>query len=131
MALPDDLRQTAPDARDIEEALGGDRSGYTVCCPSVEELTSPRAGKRRDGSLAILYTDATFQQMFFERSCRPQTQAEVTRVERMLRRKFYCEQEYSHSYAVYDVQGSKVLDYIRIRSGCKCLVRRRSKRKRL
>jgi len=116
---------------DAEDSDAAGLAGFTVCCPAVEERTSPRAGLRLDGSLGLLYADPDFQQIFFERSCSRQAAAAEgdSEVERQLRRRVRCEQEYSNSYAVYNISGSKVLDYIRIRSGCRCQIRRKSKRK--
>ena len=104
-------------------------AGYSVCCPAVEERTSPKAGRRRDGTLALLFADAEFQQVFFERSCDSQGDRKP-RLPRISRRHYRCVQEYSYSYAVLDIDGSKVLDMIRIRSGCRCEVKRRANRRR-
>ena len=101
-----------------------------MCCPAGEELTSPQAGTKRDGTLGILYADDQFQQMFFERSCQRGTDGEDTVADRRLRRRYRCVQQYSHSYAVYRENGTKVLDYIKIRSGCRCEMKKRGKRKR-
>ncbi|XP_043239216.1 uncharacterized protein LOC122390384 isoform X1 [Amphibalanus amphitrite] len=133
LPLPDELE--SPEA-DREASLATlrryspRRGGFSVCCPAGEELTSPRAGTRRDGSLGILYADDKFRQMFFERSCRARADDEDSLAERRRRRRYRCVQQYSHSYAVYNVNGTKVLDYIRIRSGCKCEVKSKRKRKR-
>ena len=133
LPLPDELE--SPEA-DQEASLATlrryspRRGDFAVCCPAGEELTSPRAGTRRDGSLGILYADDKFRQMFFERSCRARAEAEDSPAERRPRRRYRCVQQYSHSYAVYNVNGTKVLDYIRIRSGCKCEMKSKAKRRR-
>ena len=133
LRLPDELQSPRTDQEASLATLrrySPRRRGFSVCCPAGEELTSPRAGTRRDGSLAILYADDNFQQIFFERSCQARTAGEDSVVDRRLRRRYRCVQQYSHSYAVYNVNGTKVLDYIRIRSGCKCEVKNRARRKR-
>ncbi|XP_037081803.1 uncharacterized protein LOC119102525 [Pollicipes pollicipes] len=135
LPLPDDLQESAEDP-ELEDGrqraalrYADPAADFTVCCPAKEERTSPHAGTRRDGSLAFLYSDADFKQMFFERSCREQTDEEVALVRRLVRRRFRCVQEYSYSYAVYDVNGAKMLDFIRIRSGCRCEIKQRSNRR--
>ncbi|KAF0288773.1 hypothetical protein FJT64_012859 [Amphibalanus amphitrite] len=124
--LPSDLQESG---ERIELEHGRRRyaqpSGdFSVCCPAVEERTSPKAGTRRDGSLALLYASDEFKQVFFERSC------DTRGPQPLPRRRHRCAQEYSYSYAVLDISGNKVLDLIRIRSGCRCEVKRRSNRRR-
>ena len=134
LPLPDELESPETDQEASLATLrrySPRRGDFSVCCPAGEELTSPRAGTRRDGSLGILYADDKFRQMFFERSCQARADGEeAPAAERRLRRRYRCVQQYSHSYAVYNVNGTKVLDYIRIRSGCKCEMKSRTRRRR-
>lgn len=108
--------------RAVRHRYAAPQRGATVCCPAVEERTSPLAGARLDGTPALLDTTGGVRQIFFESSCRNQTAGETARLSQHLRRRHAvrCVQEYSYSLAVYNINGSRVLDYMRIRSGCRC-----------
>lgn len=128
LQLPTDLQDSVElvELADGRSRYANPSGDYTVCCPSVEEQTRPVAGRRRDGSLALLYNSTEFQQVFFEHSCDTRGNQPPLRLPK---RRTRCVQEYSYSYAVLNIRDSKVLDLIRIRSGCRCEVKPRSSRR--
>ncbi|XP_075230414.1 uncharacterized protein LOC142329589 [Lycorma delicatula] len=130
---------------------GGEEGLSVDCCPSILEMIEPEGGINRDGLLVNLYSVPNSRQRFFELSCRVGVEGKPCRfMDRHLHNQSRCEQKFSYTYAI--VRGADQtadghqrnheftsfsnggstwsLDYIKIRSGCSCVVYPRTKRRR-
>lgn len=110
------------------------------CCPSVLEMTEPRGGKNRDDQIVELYHDGNMTQRFYEVSCHVDILDKPCRfMDKKLHGESRCKQNYMFTYALvkdpvrhhghhrrggdhYGHNGSWTMDYIKIRSGCSCVV---------
>ncbi|XP_018319338.1 uncharacterized protein LOC108732850 [Agrilus planipennis] len=131
------------------------RSGVD-CCPSVQEMVEPEGGMNQDDQYVELYRDGNNRQRFYELSCHKDIEGKPCRfMDRRLHNQSRCVQKYSYTYAlVKDPGGGNrgqhshqrpspfpsfpsaepggptwTLDYIRVRSGCSCIVTPNLKRK--
>ncbi|XP_071050908.1 uncharacterized protein [Onthophagus taurus] len=114
------------------------------CCPSVLEMVEPEGGKNQDDQYVELYRDGANRQRFYELSCHKDVVGKPCRfMDRKLHNNSQCVQKYSYSYAIVKDPGKKghlrpsfpsfpangqngdakwTLDYIKVRSGCSCVV---------
>lgn len=127
--------------------LEGGAEGRSVdCCPAVMEVIQPSNGINQEGLLVDLYVGNNPDnetQRFYEFSCRRDVLRQPCRfVASKLRNQSRCEQKYGYQYAIVRHQASPhsahathhtnslfpngtsgwKLDYIRLRSGCSCVV---------
>lgn len=122
------------------------------CCPSVFEMVEPEGGKNQDDQYVELYRDGNNKQRFYEWSCHKDVLHKPCRfMDRKMHSRSQCVQKYSYTYALvkdpgrhhhhhqrpnyfpsFPVSGGNMwtLDYIRVRSGCSCVVKPTKKRKR-
>ncbi|XP_066257984.1 uncharacterized protein [Euwallacea similis] len=120
-----------------------ENSGYGIdCCPSVLELIEPVGGKNDQGSYVELYKSGSYKQRFYELSCHKDVLEKPCRfVDKKLHEHSRCMQMYSYTYAlVKDTPDHRIknfptfpgagsenitytLDYISVRSGCSCVVK--------
>ncbi|EEZ98286.1 uncharacterized protein LOC103315170 [Tribolium castaneum] len=123
-----------------EESSSGNNG--SECCPSVLEMIEPQGGKNRQDQFVELYRDGDYTQRFYERSCHKDILGKPCRfMDKKLHEHSKCIQKYSYTYALvrdlgrHHMQRPKnfpslaapggatwTLDYIRIRSGCACVV---------
>lgn len=130
------------------------RNRSTVdCCPSVLEMVEPEGGKNQDDEYVELYRDGNNRQRFYELSCHQDILNKPCRfMDRKLHNSSKCIQKYSYTYAIVKDPGRPLqhthqrpsfpsfpsgpgetrwtLDYIKVRSGCSCVVTPNIKRKR-
>lgn len=108
------------------------------CCPSVLEMVEPEGGKNQEGQYVELYRNGENRQRFYELSCHKDVLNKPCRfMDRKLHNRTKCIQTYSYTYALVKDPGknhqarfpsfsasgpSWTLDYIRVRSGCSCVV---------
>lgn len=108
------------------------------CCPSVIEMIEPTGGKNQEGLYVELYSDDKNKQRFYEMSCHQDILNKPCRfIDKRLHEYSRCEQKYSYTYALvkdnkngqrknfpFPERGDSnwTLDYIRVRSGCSCVV---------
>ncbi|KAK5650453.1 hypothetical protein RI129_001482 [Pyrocoelia pectoralis] len=120
------------------------------CCPSVLEMVEPEGGKNQDDQYVELYRDGENRQRFYELSCHKDIVGKPCRfMDRKLHIQSKCIQKYSYTYALVKDPGRHhhqranyfpafpstdgatfTLDYIRVRSGCSCVVTPNAKKKR-
>ncbi|XP_017783987.1 PREDICTED: uncharacterized protein LOC108567808 [Nicrophorus vespilloides] len=124
------------------------------CCPSVLEMVEPEGGKNQDDQYVELYRDGNNRQRFYELSCHQDILDKPCRfMEKKLHAQSRCVQKYSYTYALVKDTGRHhhhhrqrpnyfpsissgpnetrwTLDYIRVRSGCSCVVMPNIKKKR-
>ncbi|KAJ3664601.1 hypothetical protein Zmor_000156 [Zophobas morio] len=121
------------------------RNGSGVdCCPSVLEMIEPEGGKNQDDEYVELYRDGDYRQRFYELSCHADILGKPCRfMDKKLHNSSKCVQKYSYTYALVKDPGRRhhqrpknfpsfpaagpggttwTLDYIRVRSGCGCVV---------
>jgi hypothetical protein len=121
------------------------RDGSGVdCCPSVLEMIEPDGGKNQDDQYVELYRDGDYRQRFYELSCHAEILGKPCRfMDKKLHDHSRCVQKYSYTYALVKDPGRHhhqrlknfpsfpaagpggttwTLDYIRVRSGCGCVV---------
>ncbi|BES88082.1 Hypothetical protein NTJ_00888 [Nesidiocoris tenuis] len=141
-------RWLRPRERDIllNKEMAEDSQGVD-CCPSVAETIEPQGGRNEQGLLVELYSDHNTKQRFYELSCRPGIENKPCRfMDRKLHNQSKCIQKYSYSYAIIKnsnhehshtppinstTHGSNwTLGYIKVRSGCACVLTPKTKRKR-
>ncbi|KAI5725409.1 hypothetical protein M8J77_014947 [Diaphorina citri] len=141
---------------DLLKEEGGDEKRDVSCCPSVEEKVEPIGGTKRDNTYVELYRDGNNTQVFFELICRGDVEGQPCRfTDSRLHNISRCVQTYSWTYAIvredktqhFRHQGHKgsspegyhfpnshlegwVLDYIRVKSGCSCVIDPKKLRKR-
>ncbi|XP_050532497.1 uncharacterized protein LOC126900660 [Daktulosphaira vitifoliae] len=122
--------------------------GQEDCCPSQMEMIEPKGGSNPDGLYVELFSDGADRQRFYEVSCKPGVEGKPCLfMERKLHNHSVCVQRYSYSYAIvreengrhhhHTVSGGNnkqfsslfpsennvwKLDYIKVRSGCTCMV---------
>lgn len=123
---------------------GGEEGRSVDCCPSVMEMVQPKGGRNQEGMYVELYVGNNpynETQRFFEFSCREDVVDRPCRfVDRKLRNQSRCEQKYAYQYAIVRADDGSLpaahsahsffpngtsgwkLDYIRVRSGCSCVV---------
>lgn len=129
------------------------KNGSAVeCCPAVLEMVEPEGGRNQMGEYRVLYRDGENRQRFYELSCHKDVLMKPCRfMDRKLHNRTRCVQTYSFSYALVKDPGrhhhqstnyfksfpasgpegsSWTLDYIRVRSGCSCVVVSNKKKKR-
>ncbi|KAK9753776.1 Spaetzle [Popillia japonica] len=115
------------------------------CCPSVLEMVEPEGGKNQDDQYVELYRDGDNKQRFYELSCHQDVLGKPCRfMDRKLHNSSRCVQRYSYTYALVKDPGRRhhqrpkyfpsfpasgpsgetrwTLDYIKVRSGCSCVV---------
>lgn len=138
------------------------RNRTTVdCCPSVLEMIEPEGGKNQDDQYVELYRDGDHRQRFYELSCHKDIKNKPCRfMDKKIHEHSRCVQKYSYTYALvkdtgrhhhhqkisnknfptFPARGPEevrwTLDYIRVRSGCSCVVtsnkqKRKQKHKRI
>ncbi|XP_044756552.1 uncharacterized protein LOC123315062 [Coccinella septempunctata] len=138
------------------------RNRTTVdCCPSVLEMIEPEGGKNQDDQYVELYRDGDHRQRFYELSCHKDIKNKPCRfMDKKIHEHSRCVQKYSYTYALvkdtgrhhhhqkisnknfptFPAKGPEevrwTLDYIRVRSGCSCVVtsnkqKRKQKHKRI
>lgn len=122
------------------------------CCPSVLEMVEPEGGKNQVDQYVELYRDGDHRQRFYELSCHKDVLQKPCRfMDRKLHNRSRCVQKYSYTYALVKDPGRHshqrpnyfpsfpasgpdgatwTLDYIRVRSGCSCVVLPNKKKKR-
>lgn len=117
------------------------------CCPSVLEMVEPEGGKNQEDQYVELYRDGTNRQRFYELSCHKDIVGKPCRfIDKKLHNQSRCIQKYSYTYALVKDPGGTgrhnfpafpstdgatfTLDYIRVRSGCSCVVAPNAKKKR-
>lgn len=124
-------------------------SGEAECCPSVLEMVEPEGGKNQEDQYVELYRDGSNRQRFYELSCHKDWRDKPCRfMDRKLHSRSKCVQKYSYTYALVKDPGRHhhqrpnsfpsfpasgggwKLDYIRVRSGCSCVVLPSKKKKR-
>ncbi|CAG9863689.1 unnamed protein product [Phyllotreta striolata] len=119
------------------------------CCPTVLEKVEPQGGSNQEGLYVELYQDFNYRQRFFELSCHPKYIDKPC--DFINHRKYHskCVQNYSYTYALVKNTDSNrtkhfpsfpmfpahehggdtyTLDYIKVRSGCSCKVRKKKKK---
>lgn len=128
--------------RDTQAALrAAGPKGEAECCPSVAEMVAPRGGRNPSGLYVELYEDGENRQRLHEVSCVAGVVGQPCRfLDARLYNQSRCVQTYSYSYALvrspaatepprhrrddqpFSVLGAGgwALDYVRVRSGCKC-----------
>ncbi|KAK9880323.1 hypothetical protein WA026_010203 [Henosepilachna vigintioctopunctata] len=132
------------------------RNRTTVdCCPSVLEMIEPEGGKNQDDQFVELYRDGDYRQRFYELSCHKDIKNKPCRfMDKKIHEHSKCVQKYSYTYALvkdtvrhhhrqkisnknfptFPAKGPEgvtwTLDYIRVRSGCSCVVTPNPKQKR-
>lgn len=120
------------------------------CCPSVLEMVEPEGGKNQDDQYVVLYRNGENRQRFYELSCHQDILNKPCRfMEKKLHNSSRCIQKYSYTYAIIQDSGGRhhrqrpsfptfpsgpgeskwTLDYIRVRSGCSCIVTHKPKTK--
>ncbi|XP_026280851.1 uncharacterized protein LOC113208176 [Frankliniella occidentalis] len=120
---------------------GGEEGREVDCCPSVMDVTQPKGGRNEDGMYVELYmgnNPYNETQRFYEFSCRKDVlDRPCLFVDRKLRNQSRCVQKYSLQYAIvradeHDPTSNTFfpngpsgwkLDYIKLRSGCSCVVK--------
>lgn len=116
------------------------------CCPSVIEMIEPEGGRNQEGEYVVLYRDGEYRQRFYELSCHQDILEKPCRfIDKRLHDNSRCVQKYSYTYALvkdnkngqrknfpFPERGDSnwTLDYIRVRSGCSCVVTPNTKKKR-
>lgn len=120
------------------------------CCPSVLEMVEPEGGTNQDDQYVELYRDGENRQRFYELSCHKDIEGKPCRfMDKKLHNQSKCVQKYSYTYALVkdprrhhhqrpnyfpafpSTDGATfTLDYIRVRSGCSCVVTPNTKKKR-
>lgn len=120
------------------------------CCPSVLEMVEPEAGVNQNGEFVELYRDGDNRQRFYELSCHKDILNKSCRfMDKKLHNNSKCVQKHSYTYAIVKDPGGSLngrpsfpsfhsgpgetrwtLDYIRVRSGCSCVVTPNIKKKR-
>ncbi|XP_074602223.1 uncharacterized protein LOC141855924 [Brevipalpus obovatus] len=98
------------------------------CCPSISEIIQPLGGVSRHGRILQLYHTNTSRQSFFQTSCKKRDQY-CQLIHPTLRPYSRCVQKYSYQYAIVKDYGAPKsqpwrLDYVRVRSGCSCEIRK-------
>ncbi|KAK3775104.1 hypothetical protein RRG08_048313 [Elysia crispata] len=110
----------------VERSLTPDETLRVECCPSEMHQIHPRGGISRDGRLLELYRDHRTVQTFYQTTCLRQFRNRPCPLVRHdLQRYSRCVQKYSFVYAFvrdFNVSESFRLDYIRLKSGCSCVV---------
>lgn len=126
------------------------------CCPTKREMTEPLGGTNEQGVHVTLYRDGNEKnrQRFYEFSCVEGVENQPCRfMDKKFLNQSRCVQQYSYSYALlkdtaaYDPSNGRapfyferknhtwMLGYIKVRSGCKCIMTpkrtKKSKSKRL
>lgn len=119
------------------------------CCPSVLEMVEPEGGKNQNDQYVELYRDGENRQRFYELSCHQDILNKPCRfMDRKLHNSSRCIQKYSYTYAIVKDPGRHhhqrpsfpafpsgpgesrwTLDYIRVRSGCSCVVTQNTREK--
>ncbi|XP_065214795.1 uncharacterized protein LOC135841648 [Planococcus citri] len=131
-------------ARQVEELLlieGGEEFEGVGCCPEDHVLTAPIGGINTEGNYVTLFREGKKQQQFHEISCKDEVVDQPCRfMEKRFHNRSRCVQKYSYSYAVViqDPENEDpenigsffntprpgehkyILDYIQVRSGCRC-----------
>lgn len=120
------------------------------CCPSVLEMVEPDGGQNQDDEYVELYRDGDNRQRFYELSCHQDILNKPCRfMDKKLHNSSRCVQKYSYTYAIVKDPGRQpnqrpsfpsfasgpgetrwTLDYIKVRSGCSCVVIPNTKKKR-
>lgn len=149
-------------AKENQHLLKQEAKNRTIidCCPSVLEMIEPEGGKNQDDQFVELYRDGNYRQRFYELSCHNDIKDKPCRfMDKKIHENSRCIQKYSYTYALVkntDRHHQKIsnknfptfpsagpegvtwtLDYIRVRSGCSCVVlppvnkRKRPKHKRI
>ncbi|KAK4881630.1 hypothetical protein RN001_004949 [Aquatica leii] len=138
--------------RENQELLRNETQHRTAvdCCPSVLEMVEPEGGKNQDDQYVELYRDGENRQRFYELSCHKDIEGKPCRfMDKKLHIQSKCVQKYSYTYALVKDPGRHhhqrpnyfpafpstggatfTLDYIRVRSGCSCVVSPNAKKKR-
>ncbi|XP_076355360.1 uncharacterized protein LOC143249420 isoform X2 [Tachypleus tridentatus] len=118
------LEKRGPQAHSLAES--------NECCPSITEIIQPRGGVSKSGRILELYRDQNSTQSFYQTSCHDLIKGRPCRyISSYMRLQSKCVQRYSFTYALVREFNSKIpwrLDYIRIRNGCTCEIRRSRKR---
>ncbi|XP_064609294.1 uncharacterized protein LOC135473374 [Liolophura sinensis] len=100
------------------------------CCPSITESVSLRGGLSRDRRLLELYRDHKTQQRFYQTRCLAGVANKPCRFLNPSDVISRCVQQHTYMYAIvkdYKIDEPYRLDYIRVKSGCACVVNPRSK----
>lgn len=123
------------------------------CCPSVLEMVEPEGGQNQDDIYVELFRDGNNRQRFYELSCHEDILNKPCRfMDKKIHNNSKCIQKYSYTYAIVKDPGKIqqnvhqrpafptfhsgtgetrwTLDYIKVRSGCSCVVTPVFKRKR-
>lgn len=135
--------------RDSDRLLrreGGEEGREVQCCPSIEEMVEPVGGTNQDGLHVTLYRDGKNKQRFYELACRTGVEGRPCRfMDKYYHNISRCVQMYSYTYAIvheeekhrhhhYRGGGGNFptftnksnsdwsLDYIKVRSGCSCVL---------
>lgn len=115
-------------------------------------MVEPVGGKNQDDEYVKLYRDGENKQRFYELSCHQDILNKPCRfMDKKLHNSSMCIQKYSYTYAIIEDSNRHnrqrpsfpsfqsgggpgatrwTLDYIRVRSGCSCVVTRNAKEKR-
>lgn len=130
---------------------GGEEGRDVHCCPSVEEMIEPVGGTNQDNLFVQLYRDGNSTQKFYELACRTGIEGQPCRfMDHRYHNISRCVQMYSYTYAIVkepekdrtrhhhhrglapgsnfptfstsSPDGTWVLDYIKVRSGCSCVL---------
>ncbi|CAH0559141.1 unnamed protein product [Brassicogethes aeneus] len=114
------------------------------CCPTVREMIEPEGGENQEGNYVELFK-GELKQRFYELSCHPDILNKTCRfIDKKLHQQSKCVQKYSFTYALIkdpggkhknfpsfplsgpDTKDSWRLDYIKVRSGCSCVITERN-----
>ncbi|CAH1155138.1 unnamed protein product [Phaedon cochleariae] len=126
-----------------------DSGNRTVdCCPTVLEMIEPLGGSNQEGLLVELYRDENYIQRFYEYSCQHSVVDKPCKfINKKLHAQSRCVQRHSFSYALvkntpshrnknfptFPAHGNGgatyTLDYIKVRSGCSCVVVNKNKKR--
>lgn len=117
--------------------LGLGSGGTAECCPSKHEVVEPLGGISKSGKILHLYRDLNSTQRFHQTTCKTHYRNKPCRfLSHRMRRRSSCIQQYSYTYAlVADMESTTAesksakswrMDYIRIKSGCSCVVKKNS-----
>lgn len=103
------------------------------CCPSRKQIVEPLGGISKTGKMLELYRDSNSTQRFHQTSCKSHFRNKPCRfLNHRVRRRSGCMQQYSYTYALVrdldepQTKQSWRMDYIRIKSGCSCVIKKDS-----
>lgn len=97
------------------------------CCPTITEKVARHSGINQQGLVLELFNSPAFNQTFYETHCHPEIRGRACQfIDGRIARASRCTQQHTYVYAVGRPYGRRQLqfrfDYIRIASGCKCLL---------